>query len=278
METTYRILTWVLMGAAFLLLMPIFACVCQLLPQDLMWLTNIILPLIYCFLLFCGWKRRIKKDIIAEPEKISRRQSSFIWFGTALIAFPLLKICFLYCNFNYFSGISTEYILLALLSAATVSAIIFLPFKKHVKGMDFASDGIIAGIVINLFVLAFAPVNYAYQGEKLPRHYKMSPQMQVWFFPKGAKHFEITGASAFFCNHVKWNCHVSEKDFETFRKKSGYDFVLINNDTSAIPLQNTDKNWSKPYYFYNKRHANGGGLTMRYSVSEQKLYGNYSNR
>ena len=74
----------------------------------------------------------------------------------------------------------------------------------------------------------------------------------------------------------------SEKDFEKFRKKHGYNFVLnrtdINEDKEVGPLNYSDDTWQKPYYFYNNRHANGGGLTMRYSVPEKKLYGRYSNR
>ena len=44
-----------------------------------------------------------------------------------------------------------------------------------------------------------------------------------------------------------------------------------------LVYHDSDK-WKRPYYFYNNRHANGGGLTLRYSVPERKLYGSYSNR
>ena len=52
----------------------------------------------------------------------------------------------------------------------------------------------------------------------------------------------------------------------------------INEDKEVGPLHHFNDDWQNPYYFYNNRHANGGGLTMRYSVPEQKLYGRYSNR
>jgi len=53
----------------------------------------------------------------------------------------------------------------------------------------------------------------------------------------------------------------------------------VNEDKNMFPLvyHDSDK-WKRPYYFYNNRHANGGGLTLRYSVPERKLYGSYSNR
>ena len=148
--------------------------------------------------------------------------------------------------------------------------------------MNFAADGIIAGIIINLLFLAFNPVKYDYHGEKLPKNYKMPSSMQARFFPDGAYNWEIKGESAFFANFTEWSCNVSEKDFEKFRKKHGYNFVLnrtdVNEDKEVGPLYHFDDDWQKPYYFYNNRHANGGGLTMRYSVPEKKLYGRYSNR
>ena len=124
--------------------------------------------------------------------------------------------------------------------------------------------------------------NYDFTGDKLPIGYEMPSAMQERFFPDGAYNFEIKGQSMMFANSAEWSCNVSEKDFEKFRKKHGYNFVLnrtdINEDKEVGPLNYSDDTWQKPYYFYNNRHANGGGLTMRYSVPEQKLYGRYSNR
>lgn len=281
-EIVYRILTWFFMGTAFLLLMPIFSISCLWLPENLYWLSFILLPLFYIFLLYLGWKKRIRKDTIIEPVKKSRFQSVLIWMGFALIVWALAEIGIFQCGINYFWGFNIDYFLLILLLTAAFLCGIFLPFKKHTKGMNFAADGIIAGVIINLLVLAFNPVNYDCQGEKLPIGYKMPLAMQERFFPDGAYKFEIQGKSAFLATFVEWNCKVSEKDFEKFRKKHGYNFVLnrtdVNEDSNVGPLHYSDDDWQKPYYFYNNRHANGGGVTMRYSVPEQKLYGRYSNR
>ena len=71
-------------------------------------------------------------------------------------------------------------------------------------------------------------------------------------------------------------------DFEAFRQKTGYRFVLnrcdVNEDPSVGPFFYSDRDWKKPYYFHSNIHPNGGGLVLRYSVPEQKLYGRYSNR
>ena len=91
-EIVYRILTWVFMGEAFLLLMPIYSIVCLFLPENLYWLSFILLPLFYIFLLYLGWKSRICKDIIVEPVQKSRFQSVLMWIWFALIVFALAEI------------------------------------------------------------------------------------------------------------------------------------------------------------------------------------------
>lgn len=281
-EIVYRILTWVLMGAGFLLLMPIFSIGCSLLPKNLYWLTFILLPLFYIFLLYLGWKNNIRKDTIIEVVKNSRLQSVLIWIGFALIVFALAEFGIFRYGINYFWGFAIDYFLFVSLLTAAIFTGIFLPFKKHTKGMNFAAAGIIAGVIINLLILAFRPLNYDYQGEKLPIGYKMPSAMQERFFPAGAYNFEVKGGSMMFANSAEWSCYVSEKDFETFRKKHGYNFVLnrtdVNEDKEIGPSCYSDDTWRKPYYFYNNRHADGGGLTMRYCVPEQKLYGSYCNR
>ncbi|MBR1966392.1 MAG: hypothetical protein IKA22_07265 [Lentisphaeria bacterium] len=281
-EIVYRILTWIFMATIFLLLVPFYSIVILLIPESFYWLSFIIIPSIYIFLLYLGWKRQIRKDTIIEPVKNSRTQSVLLWLGLALIIFAIAEIGISQFKINYFSGFNIDYILLTLLLIAAILTGIFLPFKKHEKGMSFAAEGIIAGVIINLTVMAFNPVNYDYQGEKLPANYKMPPAMQARFLPDDAYNFEIKGQSMMFAHYAEWSCNVSENDFEKFRKKHGYNFVLnrtnVNEDKEVGPLHHFDADWQKPYYFYNNRHANGGGLTMRYSVPEQKLYGHYSNR
>ena len=77
---------------------------------------------------------------------------------------------------------------------------------------------------------------------------------------------------------------MSKKDFETFCKRNGYRFVLNRTDAAAtlgrVPSRpwGTGKDWPEPWYYYDERYGNGGGLTMRYLVREQKLDGVYGNR
>ena len=154
-EIVYRILTWVFMGEAFLLLMPIYSIGCLFLPENLYWLSFILLPLFYIFLLYLGWKSRICKDIIVEPVQKSRFQSVLMWIGFALIVFALAEIGIAKWKINYFFGFDIGYFLLILLLLAAILTGILLPFNKHAKGMNFAADGILAGVIINLLVWLF---------------------------------------------------------------------------------------------------------------------------
>ena len=279
MEIVYRIFTWIISGTAWLLLMLVFAPFVVITLDCWSW---IILPLIYGGLLFYSWKRKIKKDTLSEPAGFSRKQSALIWSGIALIVFSALRlISFCVGKSGYFLGINVKYYFIPLF-LIPAAAIYFRPFKKHEKGDSFGITGIIAGALLFFISMLNNVSNYDFTGDKLPIGYEMPSAMQERFFPDGAYNFEIKGKSMMFAISAEWSCNVSEKDFEKFRKKHGYNFVLnrtdINEDKEVGPLNYSDDTWQKPYYFYNNRHANGGGLTMRYSVPEQKLYGRYSNR
>ena len=279
MEIVYRILTWIITGTAWLLLMLIFAPFIVLTLDFWSW---IILPLIYSGLLFYNWKRKIKKDTLSEPVGFSKKQSALIWSGIILIVFSALSLLF-FCvgKTSYFCGINVKYFFIPLCLMAA-AAIYFRPFKKHEKGSSFGITGIIVGVLLFFISELHNVSDYDFTGNKLPISYEMPHFMQERFFPDGAYNFEIKGKSVFLTNYAEWSCNVSEEDFEKFRKKRGYNFVLnrtdVNEDSNVGPLHYSDYDWQKTYYFYNNRHANGGGLTMRYSVPEQKLYGHYSNR
>ena len=78
-----------------------------------------------------------------------------MWIGFALIVFALAEIGIAKWKINYFFGFAIGYFLLILLLLAAIVTGILLPFNKHVKGMNFAADGILAGVIINLLVWLF---------------------------------------------------------------------------------------------------------------------------
>ena len=280
MEIFYRILTWIITGTGCLLLMLIFAPFIIVLSPVGSW---IILPLIYGGLLFYSWKRKIKKDTLSEPVCSSQKQSALIWSGIILILFSGLKLITFDCNVpKYVCGINVDYCFFIPMFLIAAGMTVFRPFQKHEKGSSFGITGIIAGVLLFFISMIHEVTDYAFTGNKLPIGYDMPSFMQERLFPAGAYNFEIKGGSGFLTNYAEWSCNVSKEDFEKFRKKHGYNFVLnrtdVNEDKNFGPLHYSDYGWPKPYYFYNNRHANGGGLTLRYSVPEKKLYGNYANR
>ena len=214
MEIVYRILTWIITGTAWLLLMLIFAPFIVLTLDFWSW---IILPLIYGGLLFYNWKRKIKKDTLSEPVGFSKKQSALIWSGIILIIFSVVRLIF-FCvgKTSYFCGINMKYYFVIPLLLMAAVAIYFRPFKKHEKGSSFGITGILVGVLLFFISELHNVSDYDFTGNKLPISYEMPHFMQERFFPEGAYNFEIKGKSGFLTNYAEWSCNVSEENFEKF--------------------------------------------------------------
>jgi len=280
MEKLYRVFTWGILAAVYLLVMPFLFVALSSFPDPCKWP---VLVLVYGVLLFWGWKKVIVKDVIAEPPRPSRPQSALIWATVLLFLFAASRIVFFkFAECNYCFSVRTDYLLFPCFAVGAVSAVFLVPFKKHAKGFIFGLAGTGTGLVIVLVSGAFNLTNFSYSGEKLPVGYVMNSKARKRFFPDGASRFRIEGESGFLTWHVEWSCKVPQREFDVFRKENAYNFVLdrhdVNEDPEIPPVFHDDRTWEKPYYFYNRRHADGGGLTMRYSVPSQTLYGKFSNR
>lgn len=282
MEKIYRIASVLIMAAAMFLLsfllLPLYVAAARLGISP--WFVQLS---IFGGLLLYAWWFMIWNDAQSEPQKDSRLQSVLVWFGTIAIVYAVFRFFarssgfFLYC-----CGVNTDYLIVPLLLVLAAGCIIFRPFKRHKQGLLFGIIGTICGLLLWEAGKQLGDVSYSYQGKHLPLGYTLPEQLQEKFFPPNASDFEIEGKSGFMFMHAKWNCQVSKKDFEAFRQKTGYRFVLnrcdVNEDPSVGPFFYSDRDWKKPYYFHSNIHPNGGGLVLRYSVPEQKLYGRYSNR
>lgn len=275
-ETIYRICSWLCIGAFLLIFSGIALILLKALPTPPL-LDWILWLLVYALMLRGGWRKWIGKDKPAEPEKRSRLLSALIWIAVlhilyALWAFLAYKLAFL----KYPFGINADYFLFPVFLLTAAGMTVFQPFRKHVKSRDIVLVGLAAGILwVWFFTMQFQPVNFDFRGDRLPRGYVMPAAMRERFFPEGASDFEIEGKHLLFSTYVNWNCRVSEEDFEAFCKKHNYDFTLFEVGKEA-PVSHTA--WLRPYLFYENRQANGGGMTLRYSLPEKKLYGTFSNR
>ena len=283
MEILYRIFTWLILATVLLLVMPIFLIVIGIIGEPLLEsvLTAIILLAIYFLLIYFAVRTTILHDAPAEPRQTSRAQSLMIWLSVIIVITTWMKVLFRIWPV-YLFGFNLFYPA-AVLPAGGLLCVFYRPFLRHKSGKLFGIIGLLASTLLFLGVDNIAPYNYTFTGESLPVGYPMPVPMRERFFPEGARDFKIEGTLFFINNCAEWSCTVSEKDFERFRQTRGYHFVVnrtdVNEDKNMFPLvyHDSDK-WKKPYYFHNNRHANGGGLTLRYSVPERRLYGFYSNR
>ena len=277
MEILYRIFTWLILAAMTLLVMPVFLFVIGILrPAPV--LIPIVLLVIYSLLLYSG-RNMVLHDALVEPPQHSRTRSLMIWLSMVILITTSMNVLFR-IRPVYLFGVNLFYPAAGLVLLVGLFCAFYRPFLLHKSGKLFGVLGLAASALLFLAVDNLAPFNYAFTGESLPVGYQMPVKMREHFFPEGARDFKIEGGSFFIGYHAEWTCTVSETDFERFRQVRGYHFVLdrtdVNEDRNMGPWNYDDTRWPKPYYFHNDRHANGGGLTLRYSVPERKLYGSCS--
>ena len=86
------------------------------------------------------------------------------------------------------------------------------------------------------------------------------------FVPSGASEIRLEGRST----ACRWSCRVSEKDFQKFRAQCSFEFTLVEK-----PRDMLDKG-PFPYWIYENRRRDGGGVTLRYDVGSQTMTGLYS--
>ena len=277
MEILYRIFTWLILAAMTLLVMPVFLFVIGILrPAPV--LIPIVLLVIYSLLLYSG-RNMVLHDALVEPPQHSRTRSLMIWLSMVILITTSMNVLFR-IRPVYLFGVNLFYPAAGLVLVVGLFCAFYRPFLLHKSGKLFGVLGLAASALLFLAVDNLAPFNYAFTGESLPVGYQMPVKMREHFFPEGARDFKIEGGSFFIGYHAEWTCTVSETDFERFRQTRRYLFVLnrtdVNEDKGMGPWNYDDSRWPKPYYFHNDRHANGGGLTLRYSVPERKLYGSCS--
>ena len=232
-------------------------------------------PLVWSFLfilfgvmlaggIYLAWKHGRHKLVLEE--KKSRGQSILLWETPAFLLFFLL----------FYIAWETDHdwpllIGLGLPPLALIIALIF-PFRHCRNGFWVAVWilGFLSAFSVFFWgslILGRCGKEVSYQGND-PAEF---PRSVLWigktYIPDGASDINLTGSSV----ACTWTCRVSEKDFLKFEAKSG----RIEFKKHEKPRDIFDKG-PVPYYVYENRGSNGGGITLRDEIKTEKMTGSYS--
>ena len=232
-------------------------------------------PLVWSFLfilfgvmlaggIFLAWKCGRHK--LVQEEKKSRGQSILLWETPAFLLFFLLLCISWKTELDWPCLIG-----LGLPPLALIIALIF-PFRHCPNGFWNAVRilGFLSAFSVFFWgslILGRCGKEVSYQGNDPARF----PRSVLWigktYIPEGASDIKLEGSSA----ACTWTCRVSEKDFLKFKARSG----RIEFKKHEKPRDIFDKG-PFPYYVYENRWSNGGGITLRYEVKTGKMTGSYS--
>jgi len=202
----------------------------------------------------------IKRDAPLEDESYSRWLSIGIWLTPGF----LLWLAGFILSWHFEKGVFLWLIPAGFLTSLLLG--IIFPFRRHVNTPVFGCLGPLTALMIFCFGTCFIgrigkPLDYS--GDRVSE----IPHLYSWqrqnYFPAGASRIKVRGDTMAF----KWECSLSEKDFQRYVKKSPFPFRKYTQTDRRIPV---------PFYEYERRERDGGGITLRYSVPEEKFYGNFS--
>ncbi len=202
----------------------------------------------------------IKRDAPLENESYSRWQSIGIWMTPGF----LLWLAGFILSWHFEKGI-----FMLLIPAGFLTALlqgILFPFRRHVNTPVFGCLGPLSALLIFCFGAFFVgktgkPLDYT--GDRVSEIPHLSDWQRKNYFPAGVSRIKVRGSTMSF----EWECHLSEKDFQKYMKKCSFPFRKYTQTDRRIPV---------PFYEHSYRTRNGGGITLHYSVPDEKFYGNVS--
>ena len=274
-EKIYRLLSFLVVLTAALIpsliallvagILPILLLSVSKLPDTVKTAVMISVMLLLWFIIYGAlteFLRRIliKRDVPLENESYSRWQSIGIWLTPGF----LLWLAGFILSWHFEKGVYLLLIPAGFLTALLLG--ILFPFRRHVNTPVFGCLGPLTALLIFCFGTFFVgktgkPLDYT--GDKVSE----IPHLYSWqrknYFPAGASRIKVRGNTMAF----EWECRLSEKDFQKYVKKCPFPFRKYTQTDRRIPV---------PFYEYESRARDGGGITLRYSVPEEKFYGNFS--
>ena len=271
-EGVYRFLRWIVffiiivLPCAFLAVPAALALLLVLeklgVPASCEAAVFILVFLTLCAVFFeIGRRSLLRTDAVMEEKPRSRLQSAGLW----LVPGFLLWLFFFVLTWYY----ERDVFLLglpAVLILAAAAGIVF-PFRRHRNGEVFGCVGPIFAFLlfcIGAMLLGRAGRDVTYTGDSPSEIPRLSSWQRENYFPAGASEIRVRGTTTGF----GWTCRLAEKDFLKYAEKGRFSFRKVERSDHI--------KFAGPYYEYNNRRPDGGGLTLRYSLSEKKLYGSYS--
>ena len=206
-----------------------------------------------------GWHKLVQED------KKSRGQSFLLWETPAFLFFLLLFVISWRTDLNWPLAVGLCLPVVALVLALAI------PFPRcrngfwsAVRGLGFASA--LGVFLLGGLILGRTGKEVSYRGND-PAAFPSAVQwIGTIYVPAGASDIRLEGRST----ACRWSCRVSEKDFQKFRAQCSFEFTLVEK-----PRDMLDKG-PFPYWIYENRRRDGGGVTLRYDVGSQTMTGLYS--
>ena len=216
--------------------------------------------------IFLAWKFG-RHSLVPEGTR-SRGQSFLLWETAAFPLFFLLFVISFYSDLDWPGLIG-----LSLPVAALIVALAF-PFRRCQSGKNGFWAAVRIGGFVAAFLLFFFGVGILGRGGKEVSYRGDDPAgfppavrwIGKQYIPAGASGIKLSGRST--C--CEWSCRVSETDFLKFKAKCPFEFSKAEK-----PRDPFDKG-PFPYYSYVNRRGDGGGVSLRYDVKNQRFTGSYS--
>ena len=275
-EGVYRFLRWIVffiiivLPCAFLAVPAALALLLVLeklgVPASCEAAVFILVFLTLCAVFFeIGRRSLLRTDAVMEEKPRSRLQSAGLW----LVPGFLLWLFFFVLTWYY----ERDVFLLglpAVLILAAAAGIVF-PFRRHRNGEVFGCLGVIFAFLlfcIGAMLLGRTGRDVTYTGNSISDIPHLNKWQKEHYFPAGARDIKVSGSTMGF----RWECRLSEKDFLDYAGKGWYSFRRVEKKGKDI----LSREPLPPYYEYVRRESDGGGLTLRYSVPEEKFRGFYA--
>ncbi len=232
-----------------------------------------------CFLtaLFFAIRHWHRQPPVPDDAPKSRGQSYLLW---ATAAFDLIAIGEnIVWHTSHFYHWGWQAGLFFLLLAPIVPAVCWpfpAPQQEKRRGVHFIAFSF--ALLLFLFsgcACAMIGGKVDYVGDRLEEAPNLLPIQREIYFPENATKFRICGRTSSF----DWECQCTEKDFQKFMEDHNWEFQLVSEgELKKFWFRLGEINCHPPYYFYEHRYSNGGGVSLCYCTATQKFYGDFSDR